>query len=73
MDHVNNDGTDKVKVRKLRLISDSSRQAMRSGEMETIAQLTIQYRKNYFHGRHSICPWRRNHSCQFRRTKSTLL
>lgn len=68
MDHVNNDGTDKVKVRKLRLISDSSRQAMRSGEMETIAQLTIQYRKNYFHGRH-----RRNRSCQFRRTKSTLL
>lgn len=73
MDHVNNDGTDKVKVRKLRLISDSSRQAMRSGEMETIAQLTIQYRKNYSHGRHSICPRRRNHSCHFRRTKSTLL
>ena len=73
MDHVNNDGTDKVKVRKLRLISDSSRQAMRSGEMETIAQLTIQYRKNYSHGRHSICPRRCNHSCHFRRTKSTLL
>lgn len=73
MDHVNNDGTDKVKVRKLRLISDSSRQAMRSGEMETIAQLTIQYRKNYFHGRHSICPRKRNRSCQFRSTKSTLL